>query len=205
MSPFATRTDLFARSFLEPLGRLALSMLQQFLLGGSDNHGTRFQRPGCARDCNHGRDTNRAIPGCGHTYPAGFNQAREGTEYRAGPSHSRSIPVHSCRRRCANLFFRDHQALSRPLGVDGVERVLSRIHPLRGGLPQGMRSETRRKAVRGSSRGGDPFADNDATHQESATPLVEQGGPMGPEPTDANALAQFLQIQANQPTQRRSL
>ena len=32
MSPFATRTDLFARSFLEPLGKLALSMLQQFLL-----------------------------------------------------------------------------------------------------------------------------------------------------------------------------
>jgi hypothetical protein len=32
MAPFATRTDLFARSFLEPLGKIALSMLQQFLL-----------------------------------------------------------------------------------------------------------------------------------------------------------------------------
>ena len=32
MSPFATRTDLCARAFLEPLGKIALSMLQQFLL-----------------------------------------------------------------------------------------------------------------------------------------------------------------------------
>lgn len=32
ITPFTTRTDLFARSFLEPLGKIALSMLQQFLL-----------------------------------------------------------------------------------------------------------------------------------------------------------------------------
>ena len=32
MGPFTTRADLFARSFLEPLGRMALSMLQQFIL-----------------------------------------------------------------------------------------------------------------------------------------------------------------------------
>jgi hypothetical protein len=82
------------------------------------------------------------------------------------------------------------------LGVDGVERVLSRIHPLRGGRPQGMMSQDPAQRE-GLPEDAIPFADNGATHQESAAPLVEQGGPMGPEPTDANALAQFLQIQAN--------
>ena len=32
MNTFATRVDLFARSFVEPLGKLALSMIQQFLI-----------------------------------------------------------------------------------------------------------------------------------------------------------------------------
>ena len=37
--------------------------------------------------------------------------------------------------------------------------------------------------------GGPPFL-------EKPTPLVENGGPMGQNPTDANAIAQYLQLQA---------
>ena len=89
------------------------------------------------------------------------------------------------------------------LGVDGVERVLNRTHPLRNDLPQRMMStDSAENGVPPES--AIPFGGNDAAHQESAAPLVEQGGPMGPEPTDANALAQFLQIQANGALGRRS-
>ena len=53
--------------------------------------------------------------------------------------------------------------------------------------------------------GAIPFLGQCHNPPESPTPFVGQGGPMGPEPTDANALAQFLQIQANQPTEQEEL
>ena len=73
------------------------------------------------------------------------------------------------------------------IGVDGVERVLSRVNPAQA-------------PAAGPSAGGrqppPPEGVNGLQGPNTPSRLVEDGGPMGLEPTDANALAQLLQIQS---------
>jgi len=196
MSPFATRTDLFARSFLEPLGRLALSMLQQFLL--EDQTITVRDFSGLDAPVTV---TSEEIQTGRYRVVATLTR-QDSTRLAKAQSIERVLPTLA---RFQSILANEGVQISFSeiikryldlLGVDGVERVLSRIHPLRGGLPQKMMGHDPAQSEV-PPEGEIPFTDNGATHQESATPLVEQGGPMGPEPTDANALAQFLQIQAN--------
>jgi len=79
------------------------------------------------------------------------------------------------------------------IGVDGADRVFTRIDPaqaamLGGGAPA-PGSPSASDMVGAGVPAGPPNGD-------TPTPLVEDGGPMGPHPTDANALAQLLQLQA---------
>ena len=68
------------------------------------------------------------------------------------------------------------------IGVDGADRVFSRIDPAQAALFG--------EAGPAGGLAGPP------AESDSPSRLVEDGGPMGPQPTDANALAQFLQMQA---------
>jgi len=72
------------------------------------------------------------------------------------------------------------------IGVDGVDRVLSRTETAADGFAAGAsRQDDPRLAAPGRSSGDQPPR------------LVENGGPLGPKPTDVNALAQLLQRQAS--------
>jgi hypothetical protein len=184
MEPFATRTDLFARSFLEPLGRIALSMLQQFLL--EDQTIT-------VRDFN-GRDvplvvTAEEIQSNQYRVVATVTR-QDSTRIAKAQSIERVLPTlvqfePVLAREGVRISF--SEMIKRYLdliGVDGVDRVL-------------RRSETPPAEASSVSS----FPDNARTGparpaQGSPPPLVEHGGPMGPEPTDANAVAQLLQMQA---------
>jgi hypothetical protein len=75
------------------------------------------------------------------------------------------------------------------IGVDGVERVLSRMNASTAPIAeaQSMAHAHGSSSPADGMRGAGPG---------SPTRLVEDGGPLGHEPTDLNALAQFLQIQA---------
>jgi hypothetical protein len=203
-SPFATRTDLFARSFLEPLGRLALSMLQQFLLEDQtitvrDFSGLDMPVTVTTEEIQTGR--YRVVATL--TRQDSTRLAKAQSIERVLPTLARFQPI-LAGEGVQISFSEIIKRYLDLLGVDGVERVLSRTPPLRGDLPEGMTDHG--PTENGIPLGGlAPVAGNDAAHPESAAPLVEHGGPMGPEPTDANALAQFLQIQANQQSPRRSL
>lgn len=185
MEPFTTRTDLFARSFLEPLGRIALSMLQQFLLENQTI---------TVRDFN-GRDVPLVVT----TEEIQSNQYRvvatvtrqDSTRIAKAQSIERVLPTlvqfePVLAREGVRISF--SEMIKRYLdliGVDGVERVLQRSETPPAGPPSGS-----------PFPGGDRPGPTRPGQGPSSPPLVEQGGPMGPEPTDANALAQLLQMQA---------
>jgi hypothetical protein len=83
------------------------------------------------------------------------------------------------------------------IGVDGVDRVLSRMDP-RSGAAQGMINDP---MGRGEKEPGIPpevvdLIQSGLMAPDSPPQLVRDGGPLGPEPTDRNALAQLLQLQA---------
>jgi hypothetical protein len=203
LSPFSTRTDLFARSFLEPLGRLALSMLQQFLLEDQtitvrDFSGVDTPVTVTTEEIQTGR--YRVVATL--TRQDSTRLAKAQSIERVLPTLARFQPI-LAGEGVQISFSEIIKRYLDLLGVDGVERVLSRIHPSQADLSQGVINQG--PDENGISPGGaTPFGGNDGARPTPAAPLVEQGGPMGPEPTDANALAQFLQIQANQQSPRRS-
>jgi hypothetical protein len=182
MSPFAARADLFARSFLEPLGRLALSMLQQFLLDDQvitvrDSSGQDRPILVSAAEIQSGRYRVVATM----TQQDSTRLAKAQSIERALPTLAKFQPVLA--GEGVKISFTE--LLKRYLdliGVDGAERVFSRMAPTGTEIaPDGMRQQGP----------GGPVPDPPAPG-----PLAEEGGPMGPEPTDDNALAQFLQLQA---------
>ena len=73
------------------------------------------------------------------------------------------------------------------IGVDGAERVFTRIEPAQAQLAG---------SISDFQATGSPFPEGLPVPNGAPPRLVEHGGPMGPQPTDANALAQFLQLQA---------
>jgi hypothetical protein len=193
LSPFMTRTDLFSRSFLEPLGRLALAMLQQFLL--DDQYIV-------VRDA-AGRDVplrvNASEIQSGKYRVVATLTRQESTRLAKAQSIERALPTLAqfqpvLAQEGVQISF--SELLKRYLdliGVEGADRVISRVDATQAGqiaqevslLPQGDLVGWSQRPRDAGSAGGSPR-------------LVEKGGPLGPQPTDANALAQLLQIQAQQ-------
>jgi hypothetical protein len=192
LAPFSTRSDLFARTFLEPLGRLALSMLQQFLLDDQfitvkDAGGGEIPLLVTAEEIQSGRYRVAATL----TRQESTRLAKAQSIERALPNLARFQPLLA--REGVQISF--SELLKRYLdliGVDGADRVFSRVNPLQA---QGLGGST----PAGSLPGAEllDYFPNELT-KETLGPrrLVEKGGPMGHQPTDANALAQFLQEQA---------
>jgi len=193
IGPLSTRADLFARSFFEPLGRLALSMLQQFLLEDQcitvrDSGGVEVPLIVTADEIQSGR--YRVVATI--TRQESTRLAKAQSIERALPTLATFQPILA--REGVQISF--SELLKRFLdliGVDGADRVFTRIDPaqaamLGGGAPA-PGSPSASDMVGAGVPAGPPNGD-------TPTPLVEDGGPMGPHPTDANALAQLLQLQA---------
>lgn len=189
IAPFTTRVDLFSRSFLEPLGRLALSMLQQFLL--DDQFIT-------VRDAN-GQDAPLLVTAeeiqSGQYRVVATLTRQESTRLAKAQSIERALPNLAqfqplLAREGVQISF--SELLKRYLdliGVDGAERVFSRIDPADAAAAAGI-ADPRNP--------GAPSPLPMPMPPDTPGRLVENGGPMGPQPTDANALAQFLQLQAQE-------
>jgi len=193
LAPFMTRADLFSRSFLEPLGRLALAMLQQFLLDD--------QRI-VARDA-AGRDVplrvNASEIQSGKFRVVATLTRQESTRLAKAQSIERALPTLAqfqpvLAQEGVRISF--SELLKRYLdliGVEGADRVISRVDATEAAqlaqegslFTQGHMTGLNQRPANGKGATGPPR-------------LVEKGGPMGPQPTDANALAQLLQIQAQQ-------
>ncbi len=183
LAPFTTRTDLFARSFLEPLGKLALSMLQQFMLDDQfitvrDPSGLDVPLLVTATEIQSGR--YRVVATL--TRQESTRLAKAQSIERALPTLAKFQPMLA--QEGVHISF--SELLKRYLdliGVDGADRVFNRIEPVPPQSPD----------LQAAAEAGfmDPLVSQDAPPR-----LVEDGGPMGPIPTDANALAQLLQMQA---------
>jgi len=196
-SPFATRTDLFARCFLETLGKIALSMLRQFLLEDQtitlrDAHGRDVPMTISPADLQEGRYRVAATL----TRQDSTRLAKAQSIERALPTLTRFKPLldaEGIRISFGELIKRYLDLI----GIEGADRVFQRM----SGDP-----ELGNDVAKGSWPGARPDSGNlpmtlprrgdDTT--EPPGPLVEDGGPMGRFPSDANALAQFLGIQSQQ-------
>lgn len=182
LSPFATRTDLFARSFLEPLGRIALCMLQQFLLDDQiitvrDYSGREFPLTVTAQEIHDGRYRVAASL----TRRDSSRIARAQSIERVLPTLARFQPILAAEgvRISFTELIKRYLDL---IGVEGADRVFSRTGPSENPRDMGLRP---------SGQGSEAPWDADPPN-----PLVQSGGPMGSQPTDHNAIAQFLQRQA---------
>lgn len=197
LAPFTTRSDLFARSFIEPLGRLALSMLQQFLLEDQfiavrDSSGLEVPLVVTAEEIQSGR--YRVVATL--TRQESTRLAKAQSIERALPTLAKFQPMLA--REGVQISF--SELLKRFLdliGVEGAERILSRIDPAgqagldESGLPIGLED-----AIPGDEFSNPGNIDPTDSPTDSPPYLLNDGGPMGPQPTDENALAQFLQLQA---------
>lgn len=200
-SPFATRTDLFARSFLENMGKIALSMLQQFVL--EDQTIT-------VRDI-HGREVDVTIRPtelqAGHYRVEATLTRQDSTRLAKAQSIERVLPTLSrfkpvLEQEGVQISFTE--LIKRYLdlvGVDGANRVLHRI-----GLRESQRNSRQDSLVPDSCE-ETPGDDEQAQQFEQGfvqghkpPSLVKTGGPMGRFPSDANALAQLLGIEARDQT-----
>ncbi len=164
ISPFTTRTDLFARSFLEPLGRLALSMLQQFLLEDQ----TITVRDFSGLDVPVTVTTEEIQTG---RYRAVATLTRQdSTRLAKAQSIERVLPILA---QFQSILAGEGVQISFSeiikryldlLGVDGVERVLSRIHPHHGDQPGGIAiHDAAESGLPQFSPGGGPAFDNNVT------------------------------------------
>ncbi len=171
MTPFTTRTDLFARCFLEPLGTMALSMMQKFSTGNEvitirDYSGMDRSVPIEEHEIRYGRFRVSATL----TRQDSTRIAKAQSIERVLPTLAKFQPL--LRREGVTVSF--SELIKRYLdlvGVDGSERVLNRIDH----MPS------------------DSVDLNYGSEPEDVPPrLVEQGGPMGPQPTDENAMSQLF-------------
>jgi hypothetical protein len=195
-SPFATRTDLFARSFLENMGKIALSMLRQFLL--EDQTLTIRDR--------HGRDVAITVGPedlqDGHHRVAATLTRQDSTRLAKAQSIERALPTltrfkplldqEGVRISFAELIKRYLDLI----GIEGADRVFQRIGPDNGGSLDHREEEDSLENENLEQASASPFRQGDAAKGKPAG-LVRDGGPMGRFPSDANALAQFLSIHAN--------
>jgi hypothetical protein len=187
VTPFTTRTDLFVRSFLEPLGKIALSMLQQFLL--DDQIITIRDFSGVDRPL---LVTSQEIQS-GRFKVVATLTSQDSTRLAKAQSIERALPTLAGFQTALadeGVQVSFTELIKRYLdliGVDGAERVLKRVAPTQGNSAGQVAGNPRPDAMQSG-----------AVRENAAEParLVENGGPMGHEPTDANAFAQLLQMQA---------
>ena len=198
-SPFTTRTDLFARSFLEAMGKIALSMLQQFLV--EDQTIT-------VRDL-RGRDMAVTIRPAdlqaGQYRVAATLTRQDSTRLAKAQSIERVLPTllefkPMLEQEGIQISF--SELIKRYLdlvGVDGADRVLHRVASPHGDATTAAGGIDPDNA--GTARTERPFAAPGVglrPKPHKPPHLVKTGGPMGAFPSDANALAQFLALQASQ-------
>lgn len=189
MNTFATRADLFARSFVEPLGRLALSMIQQFLIDDQiiairDHSGLDVPLTVTIDEIQSGRYNVVATV----TRQDSTRIAKAQSIERALPTLAKFTPVlaeEGVRVSFSELIKRYLDLL----GIDAVDRVFTRVHP----------DLIRENGVSEQDTQGFNFSGKDGPAGEPGL-LVENGGPLGSYPDDINALAQFLQVSANAKT-----
>jgi hypothetical protein len=187
MTPFATRADLFARSFLEPLGKLALSMLQQFLV---DDQVITVRDGG-------GLDRSVRIPveeiQAGNYKVVATMTQQDSTRIAKAQSIERVLPTLANFREILmeeGVRISFTELLKRYLdliGVDGANRVFVRMGLDHGGETYPME--------------GDPNL-----HAEDSINArdIDNMNPMGRAPTDSNILAGRLQKEAGQSPALRS-
>ncbi len=184
MNTFATRADLFARSFVEPLGKLALSMIQQFLIEDQiiavrDHNGIDIPLTVTADEIQSGRYSVVATV----TRQDSTRIAKAQSIERALPTLAKFTPIlaeEGVRVSFSELIKRYLDLL----GIDAVDRVFTRTQPDLD-APSGHNGFlTNEFEASDSNRVGDP------------APLGLNGGPLGSYPDDLNTLAQFLQMSA---------
>ncbi|MGC8604977.1 MAG: portal protein [Desulfomonilaceae bacterium] len=181
MNTFTTRADLFARSFVEPLGKLALSMIQQFLIDDQiisvrDHSGLDVPLTVTRDEIQSGRYNVVATI----TRQDSTRIAKAQSIERALPTLAQFTPTlaqEGVRVSFSELIKRYLDLL----GIDAVDRVFTRVRPEVGKQPEVSESQP---------MGTDKLSIN------SPAPLGENGGPLGAFPDDLNTLAQFLQVSA---------
>ncbi len=190
MAPFETRADLFARSFIEPMGRLALSMIRQF---------TVDDQIIMARDFS-GREmpvvvTSQEIHSGDYKVCATLTR-QDSTRLAKAQSIERALPTlanfqgHLEREGVRISFSELIKRYLDLIGIDGSERILART--------EAVSDPDEHSSMTSGAWSDDSLADfQDKRSDRPPKPLVENGGPLGSFPDDLNALAQMLQVQAN--------
>ncbi len=183
IAPFETRADIFARTFLEPMGQLALSMLRQF---------TTDDQMIMARDYS-GRGipltvTSQEIHGGDYRVCATLTR-QDSTRLAKAQSIERALPTlagFTSQLEQEGMRISFSELLKRYLdliGIDGSDRILSRT------ASNGLNMES-------LDAGADGYSPETPDPENLPKRLVEDGGPMGAYPDDVNALAQLLQVQS---------
>jgi hypothetical protein len=175
-APFAVRADLFARTFIEPFGRIAVDMLRHFLMDDQlitikDARGREVPSLVSADEIRRGR----------FKVSATLTQ-RDSTRIAKAQSIERALPTLA---RFRPLLAAEGVAVSFSellkryldlLGIEAADRVFTRADG-----PQEM------------AESQVPGFDSTNADHDVPDRLGEKGGPMGAEPTDLNILAQLLQ------------
>ncbi len=172
MNTFTTRADLFARSFVEPMARLALSMIQQFLIDDQviavrDHSGLDVPLTVTVDEIQSGKYNVVATI----TRQDSTRIAKAQSIERALPTLAKfsSVLAEEGVRVSFSELIKRYLDL---LGIDAVDRVFTRVQPETGQRPP------------------------DFPESRESTPPAPNGGPFGPYPDDMNTLAQFLQMSA---------
>jgi hypothetical protein len=194
--PFATRVDLFARTFLESLGTIALAMLQQFVLEDQtitirDSNGKDVPLVVTPEELQNGRYKVAATL----TRQDSTRLAKAQSIERVLPTLAKFQPILA--KEGVQISF--SEMIKRYLdliGVDGVDRVLSRIEPAGPGSILPTEGSLSPLQAAGATVDAPGLNEAGPSNPDLPPALVEKGGPMGDMPTDANALAQLLQLQA---------
>lgn len=184
MNKFATRADLFARSFVEPLGKLALSMIQQFLIEDQiiavrDHSGIDVPLTVTTDEIQSGRYNVVATV----TVQDSTRVAKAQLIERALPTLAKFTPIlaeEGVRVSFSELIKRYLDLL----GIDAVDQVFTRTQP-------DIKNQTTPH-----DRLTQGFEAADPNAASSPAPLGQHGGPLGSYPDDLNTLAQFLQLSA---------
>ncbi|MGC8659573.1 MAG: portal protein [Desulfomonilaceae bacterium] len=184
MNTFATRADLFARTFVEPLGKLALSMIQQFLVDDQliavrDHSGLDVPLTVTTDEIQSGRYNVIATI----TRQDSTRVAKAQSIERALPTLAKFTPTlaeEGVRVSFSELIKRYLDLL----GIDAVDRVFTRVQPNTDNQPGLFESQS------------DSVDRAESDNSYFPHRLVQNGGPLGSYPSDVNALAQFLQMNA---------
>jgi len=221
--PLRSKTLLFAKNFLRPLFNLSLAMIQQF---GSPNQ-TVTVRDSSGRDIPLVITKEELQSGKWDVVPTVVRQ--DATNLAKAQSIERVLPNLA---RLQPLLMQEGSSISftelarqyvELLGIEGADRVITRMDPMQQMLMQGPppgpggSPPSPRPGPQGPPRpipgppspggpippprpGGPPNGPPPAggppflQNPSLRRPLVQNGGPMGPEPTDMNAVAQMLQL-----------